>query len=589
MPAFLYTPFILRWDLALTTVRSMKLRYRAEPNAQCFAAALSACAQAGEAGPALDLLHDMETYYRVTPNAQCFSAVIAACARRAHLQRVLADKAASSDFAAAPMSEALSTGARRSAWGRGASSHGTGQRPGTLTTGARAVLRGAEGEGEPGWRTAVGLLRRLEDGGDRQGSSEADNKQLSLSSMLHRSSDGPDSDSQNDISSSSSSNSHQRQRQNPVRNEHAISATASACAASGRWQEALALVGFFIDSKGSLPPPTSSEVGSDVAGTTDAQRDSCELKWLWKRAERERKFIKDRRSSHTQAKSNENVDETTKLSKNQTSAAMLGLGRGVGVVACNAALHACALAGKPAEALELLDKMQAAGLAPDVVSYTAAIRACSSGPRSQSPPSSSMISHAKRTTGHHKLALELLQRMEDSGVPPNGCTATAAAHACVTSGQWRTALALLRDAEKSGLLSVREYSLVAATVGMRAWLASGDSEGAEEALSILSDLMRQKEEARASRKNRSSTTRSAVSVLEEDDDEIDDDFFDDIDDEFLDGGDDFRDETGAGGTNSEDAAVGPDLLCYQIGLEACAMLGRPDRALDLVDVMLDQG
>jgi len=569
----------------------MKLRYGAEPNVQCFAAALSACAQAGEAGPALELLHEMETYYRVTPNAQCFSAVIAACARRAHLQRVLTDKAASSDFAAAPMSEALSTGAGRSAWGSGASSRGMGQRPGTPTTRTRAGVRGVAGEGEPGWRTAVGLLRRLEDGDDRQESSEGDNKQLSLSSMLLRSSDRSDGDSQNDVSSSSSSSSssHQRRRPNPVRNEHAISATASACAASGRWQEALALVGFFIDFKGSLPPSPSSAVGSDVASPTDAQRDNDELKWLWKRAERERNFIKHRRSSHNQAKSNENVNVTTQPSKNQTSAAMLGLGRGVGVVACNAALHACALARRPAEAWKLLDKMQAAGLTPDAVSYTAAIHACSAHHCPSPSSSSSSISHAKRTTGRHKLALELLQRMENNGVPPNGCTATAAAHACVTSGQWRTALALLRDAEKSGLLSGQEYSLVAATIGMRAWLASGDSEGAEEALSILSDLMRQKEEARASRKNGSNNTRSAASDLEEDNDEIGDDFFDDIDDDFLDGGDDFKDETGADGTNSEDAAVGPDLLCYQTGLEACAMLGRPDRALALVDVMLDQG
>ena len=579
-----------RWDLALSTVRSMKLRYGAEPNVQCFASALSACAQAGEAVPALELLHEMETYYRVSPNAQCFSAVIAACARRAQFQRVLKDKAASSDYAATPMSEALNAGPGNGGWSSGAPSHGRGPRPGASVAGARtragAGVRGAEGEREPGWRTAVGLLRRLEEGSQSSSGSDITNggDQFTLSSMLHRRTDGAGNDSQ--INDSSSSN--QRRRPNPVvRNLHAISATVSACAASGHWQEALALVGYFNDSSISLPPAPSSMADANAGRLADDHGSGIEFKWLWQRAEREREYMNRRRPSRNQA--NGQGDDQANKDPKKKSIATHGLGRGVGVVACNAALHACALAEKPLEALQLLDKMQAAGLAPDVVSYTTAIHACSARPR-HCYQSCSSTYPVKRATGHHKLALELLQRMESNDVPPNGCTATAAAHACVSSGQWRTALGLLRDAEKSGLLKTSEhdYSLVAATLSMRAWLASGDSEGAEEALTILSDLMCYREEAVASRKKES---RSIRGTLSDDDDEgdIDDDFFDDIDDDFLDDGDNSSSETGAEDENSKDAVLGPDLLCYQIGLEACAMLGRPDRALALVDVMLDQG
>jgi pentatricopeptide repeat protein len=314
------------------------------------------------------------------------------------------------------------------------------------------------------------------------------------------------------------------------------------------------------------------------------------------------------------------------------------------LVACNAALHACAGAGRPAEAKQLLDRMQAAGLAPDVVSYTAAIHACGARRPNSQPPPPQQQQHRQQQQqqqqpqqqhkggGHHLLALELLLRMQAAGVRPNGITATAAAHACVSAGEWRVALELLRDADASGLLGSsfsrssrqgrrsnggQDVSVVAAAIAMRAWLESRHEDGAERALAVLDDLLRPQEEARRATAalGGNGGGDEDADLFDADGNYVDDDDDDnDNDNDYAVGrpsagsvrgersdGDVFgaaplptsmssaEELSSSSSSSSSSAVVGPNLLCFQLGLEACALLARPDRALDLVGIMVKHG
>lgn len=95
-------------------------------------------------------------------------------------------------------------------------------------------------------------------------------------------------------------------------------------------------------------------------------------------------------------------------------------------------LSACARAGRWERALGLLDDMQLKGLAPNMISYSAAISACSKG-------------------GCWERALQLLQEMRRAGHSPNVISYSAAISACDKGGQWERALALLQEMINLGL------------------------------------------------------------------------------------------------------------------------------------------
>merc|ERR1712146_613455 len=88
--------------------------------------------------------------------------------------------------------------------------------------------------------------------------------------------------------------------------------------------------------------------------------------------------------------------------------------------------------GQWQEALRLLDEMKKNNIAPDTITYSAAISACEKGGQSQE-------------------ALRLLDEMKKNNIPPNTITYNAAISACEKGGQWQEALRLLDEMKKNNI------------------------------------------------------------------------------------------------------------------------------------------
>ena len=84
-------------------------------------------------------------------------------------------------------------------------------------------------------------------------------------------------------------------------------------------------------------------------------------------------------------------------------------------------------------ALDLLSMMTVEGVAPNAVTYNAAISACGKGRR-------------------WAQAIELLREMDEAGVRPNKISYNAAISACEKGGQWARAVDLLVEMENKGVL-----------------------------------------------------------------------------------------------------------------------------------------
>ena len=94
------------------------------------------------------------------------------------------------------------------------------------------------------------------------------------------------------------------------------------------------------------------------------------------------------------------------------------------------ALKACALGRRPfSEAKAFLDEMQATGLAPNVVTFSAAMEACG-------------------TDGNWEMGLELLREMKAQHVQPNTVTYSILLDLLTEAGQWQRALHLFMTLEK---------------------------------------------------------------------------------------------------------------------------------------------
>ena len=112
----------------------------------------------------------------------------------------------------------------------------------------------------------------------------------------------------------------------------------------------------------------------------------------------------------------------------------------------NSLISACEKAGWWQKALHLLYEMRgAAGLTPDVVSYSAAISPRSAhdlptiSPRSPQVSYSAAISACEK--GHEwQRALQLLEEMATAGVAPNVYSYSAAISACEKGARWEEAL-----------------------------------------------------------------------------------------------------------------------------------------------------
>jgi pentatricopeptide repeat protein len=93
------------------------------------------------------------------------------------------------------------------------------------------------------------------------------------------------------------------------------------------------------------------------------------------------------------------------------------------VISFSAAISACEKGGQWQRALALLDEMRAKGVAPDVISFSAAISACEKG-------------------GQWQRALALLEEMRAKGVAPDVIAFSAAISACAHANQPERAMRL---------------------------------------------------------------------------------------------------------------------------------------------------
>ena len=137
-------------------------------------------------------------------------------------------------------------------------------------------------------------------------------------------------------------------------------------------------------------------------------------------------------------------------------------------VAYNAAISACAATGAWEEAIGLLGRMEGAGVAPTVVSYASALGACANGSRPlrgaalfrlmrwrgvrpDAVATSAAITAATRG-GRPAAALALFETMRGEGdLKADAVMYNAALHACAVGGDGRAALRLHREMRAEGV------------------------------------------------------------------------------------------------------------------------------------------
>jgi len=135
-------------------------------------------------------------------------------------------------------------------------------------------------------------------------------------------------------------------------------------------------------------------------------------------------------------------------------------------ISYNAAISACAAAGKSREALEVLEEcVKDENVSPNIYIYTNAIRACAKG-------------------GNTQTALDLLGEVRKKGLEVDSYCYTAVMDACTKGKQWKKTLELFDEMEEKGL----EPSQVTYSVTIS---ALGNGLQWERALQLL-NLMREK-------------------------------------------------------------------------------------------------
>ena len=136
-----------------------------------------------------------------------------------------------------------------------------------------------------------------------------------------------------------------------------------------------------------------------------------------------------------------------------------------------AAIGACAAAGRWAEAIALLDDMEARGIPSNARCYNGALSACDradqpevalrlfekmrTGEEERIRPTTisytSAISACARRPSYAERSPALLAQMRRDGLRPNAVTFGATAQAYATLGHWEAALQLLADMEAEGV------------------------------------------------------------------------------------------------------------------------------------------
>jgi len=166
-------------------------------------------------------------------------------------------------------------------------------------------------------------------------------------------------------------------------------------------------------------------------------------------------------------------------------------------VTYSVAITACGNGGQWQKSLELLDEMKEKGMTVNLFSFNAAITALAkaskrSAKRSTRESSSLRASTSKEETfdfDEQQLwtkALDLLERMKNEGLEPDGFSYSAAISCCGSGGRWKEALAIIKEMQSGGpKLRPNKIAYTAAIS------ACGKSGRHQEALELFTDMKEQ--------------------------------------------------------------------------------------------------
>ena len=225
-----------------------------------------------------------------------------------------------------------------------------------------------------------------------------------------------------------------------------VNVAVSACARAGRWREALQLLdrldGVSVSTKGASPAARAYTVAISACGRAGEWQSAVGLLESMRALGQPPDTITYNAVLGAMAKAGESV-QMAHLLKEMSE-------RGVPPDAASytTAIDSLGRAGEASAALRLFDRMRASGVEPDEVAYNAAITACASG-------------------GAWSEALGLLQQMSRE-LPPSAKSFCAAMSACNNAKQWDMALALFGAMRKHKVrLDAAAFS-AAITAGSRA-------------------------------------------------------------------------------------------------------------------------
>ena len=120
------------------------------------------------------------------------------------------------------------------------------------------------------------------------------------------------------------------------------------------------------------------------------------------------------------------------------------------------AVSACGNGGQWQRALDLLNRMSESGMTVNVITYNAAIAALATAARNNAAASSSSGDGGGGSVGLDGenlwvRALDLLERMREGGCAPDAYSYSAAISACGSGGRWEESLGLIEAMRGGGI------------------------------------------------------------------------------------------------------------------------------------------
>lgn len=418
-----------KWELALEIMK-LAARDGLHPNRVTYNTAISACARGGrKAADALELLGEMRSSGLV-PDTITYNSVMAACAWEGHWKEALSllaemetstGVAGSSD--AYSYSSAITACGRGGQWERAAGLLDVMRRkrisPGQVAYNAAIAACGEAGQ----WERAVDILREMELEGEKEAAAAArtgseanpqagENGDVGGTVRLPAASIGPDTISYN--------------------------SAINACSNAGEWQGAVSLLEEMRRNRDS--DGTSSDVEhAALQGKRGVKKFGLRTgSASTSRSDLGGGPMNDGDAANVAA-ARGNVGSDGKSSRQRPREAhgcRLLPPPAPDVVSYSTAITACSRAGKWDRAFGLLDEMKKEGLAPNVTTFTAAIAAYRRG---------------EEGGGQPDVLLALLDRMRSCGVSPDALFYSTALSACADASLCDRARSLLADMVAAGI------------------------------------------------------------------------------------------------------------------------------------------